>query len=190
MNWLDGLPVWGLGLAIFCLRIIDVSIGTVRTIAVVQGRTRLSVVLGFFEVLIWMVAVSKVFEHAASEPFVLVCYAGGFATGNAVGIFLERQLALGAVILRLVTHISVDEMKEVLRHRSMRLMTFPGQDGNTAVTLLYAVCKRRDVPELIAMARAHDPDIYFAVDTIKESSVLLARPSPSATGWRAVKKFK
>lgn len=190
MNWLDSLPIWGLGIAIFFLRILDVSIGTIRTITVVQGRTRLSVMLGFFEVLIWMTAVSKVFQYASTQPYILLCYASGFATGNAVGILIERRLALGAVILRLVTHIPVNEMENALRPRSMQIICFPGRDGDREVTLLYVVCKRRDVPDLIELARGHDDGIFFAVDPIKESSVLLPRTLPSATGWRAVQKMK
>jgi len=68
----------------FGIRIVNVSIGTLRTITVVQGRLKLSVVLGFFEVLIWITALSQVLVGASTNPVLILAYAGGFAGGNAV----------------------------------------------------------------------------------------------------------
>ena len=190
MLWLDQLPVWGLGLAIFLLRIIDVSLGTIRTIAVVEGRTKLSVILGFFEVLVWVTAVAKVFQYVATEPIVLLCYASGFAAGNAVGILLERRLAMGLVILRIVTAIPTSEMAAALRDTAMRVITFQGREGPSPVTLLYAVSRRKDVRTLLALAREHDDELFFAVDSVRESNALATQPFPGPTGWRAVTKKK
>jgi len=70
-------------------RILDVSLGTLRTVSVVRGRVVLAAVLGFFEVTIWVVAVSKVIT-SFDNPFNVLGYATGFALGNAVGILIER----------------------------------------------------------------------------------------------------
>ena len=86
------LPAWALAGTIFLLRIIDVSLGTMRTITVVNGRLRLSVALGFFEVLVWVTAVSQVILRLRDHPILVLAYAAGFAAGNAVGILLERKL--------------------------------------------------------------------------------------------------
>ena len=97
------LPVWALAACIFLLRVADVSLGTVRTIVVVHGRIRLSVLLGFVEVLVWITAVSQVILRLRESPVLVVAYAAGFATGNAVGILLERRLALGHCVVRMIS---------------------------------------------------------------------------------------
>ena len=68
MHFITDLPIWALALLIFCLRIGDVSIGTMRTIAVVNGRVKLSVLLGFFEVIIWILAIGSVIQRIAEHP--------------------------------------------------------------------------------------------------------------------------
>ena len=105
---LDTLPVWALALVIFTLRVVDVSLGTCRTIAVVQGRMKVSVLLGFIEVLVWVTTVTHVIQKAADNGWLLLAYAAGFAFGNAAGIALERRLAMGSVILRIVSHDAGD----------------------------------------------------------------------------------
>ena len=186
MPLLDSLPVWGLALLIFFLRIVDVSMGTCRTLAVVQGRIGVSVALGFVEVLIWITTVSQVFQKAAGNPFLLIAYAGGFACGNGVGIALERRLAMGSVILRIVSHDAGDELVSTLRKHSPRVLTFEGSDEDHAVTLMYIAARRRQVRRLIAIAREVDPDLYYAVDPLRDSNWVLAQPIPAPSGWRAV----
>lgn len=192
MTWLDGLPVWGLAIAIFLLRIVDVSVGTVRTIAVVQGRVFLSVCLGFIEILVWVTVVAQVFQHAAHNSIVLLAYAAGFAAGNAVGIAIERMLALGTVILRIVSVSAGPRLAELLRQKVRRVYVFEGHevhDTQRPMMLLYVVVKRREAKDLINLSRSIDPDLFFAVDPVRESSALLT-PLPNATGWRNVFKMK
>jgi hypothetical protein len=85
MDLLATATTWQVCIAIFLLRIVDVSIGTIRTIAVVRGRPSVAVVLGFFEVLVWLLAISQVLARVMQEPIVALSYAGGFAAGNGVG---------------------------------------------------------------------------------------------------------
>ena len=87
----------------FCARIVDVSIGTVRTIVTVQGRTRLAFALGFMEVTLWVTIISMIVAKIHTAPLLAVFYGLGFATGNVVGIALERKIALGHLALRVFT---------------------------------------------------------------------------------------
>jgi uncharacterized protein YebE (UPF0316 family) len=50
----------GNALLIFSLRLIDVSMGTVRMIMVMRGMRKWAALIGFLEVSIWVVAVSRV----------------------------------------------------------------------------------------------------------------------------------
>ncbi len=190
MGAMEDWPVWAMAVAIFLLRIGDVSIGTMRTISVIQGRIPLSVGLGFLEVLVWVSTVSQVLNRATESPVLLLAYASGFAAGNGVGVLLERRLALGAVIVRIVSAAPASQLAELLRQHGQHVFQFDGREGDQPVTLSYVIVRRRDAPDIVQRARGIDPELFFAVDPLRESSALLQSPLPGPTGWRAVMKKK
>ncbi|MHC2069208.1 DUF2179 domain-containing protein [Bremerella sp. T1] len=190
MEWLSELSPWVLALLIFLVRVVDVSIGTLRTICVVQGRMALSVVLGFFEVLIWIAALSQVIIGVSDSPMLMVAYAGGFALGNAVGIGLERKLALGSVVVRIIAQEEDSEIVYALRDRGFRATTFEGEGVEGPVDLIYVRCDRRKVANLLKIAKAIKPNIFYTVEPVQEQSERFAEPLPHPTGWRSVLKMK
>ncbi len=187
LDFLNDMPVWMMAVAIFCLRVVDVSLGTVRTISVVQGRTVLSVGLGFVEVLVWIFAVSQVIARIREHPVLMLAFAGGFAAGNAVGIALERRLALGNSVVRMISSRHAATIAAELREAGQRVTTFEGQGRDGTRTLLYIVCPRRNVPKVLAIARGIEPEIVHVVESATDTS---SGPLPHPTGWRAVWKKK
>ncbi len=187
MNWLDGLPTWGLAALIFSLRVVDVSMGTLRTLAVVQGRLQLSVVLGFFEVLVWVTAIAQVIPRLQTDPLVGLAYAAGFATGNAVGILLERRLAFGEVSVNIISPRAGEAVAQHLRRSGQRLTTFEGGGIEGPVTMIYTTTSRRGLRWLLDQARTIDPHIFYTVEPLREGGSSTARqPLPRATGWRGL----
>ena len=180
-------PVWALALFIFCLRICDVSFGTLRTISVVNGRLRLSVVLGFFEILIWVTAISQVILRVREHPALMFAYAAGFAAGNAMGITIEKKLALGRSVVRVISEKG-EGIAEVLARFGHVLGVFESELSGSRTRLVFATLARRDLPRAVAEARAVDPGLFYVVERFSETSYL--SPLPSATGWRAVLKRK
>lgn len=183
------LPIWALALLIFAVRIVDVSLGTLRTISVIQGRLALSVVLGFFEVLVWIGALSRVIS-VSDSPVLMIAYAGGFAAGNAVGIALDRRLALGAVVVRIISPNTGVEIVQALRNAGYRATTFHGTGRDGPVTLIYVMCRRRQLASLLQVARRQQPDLFYTVEPVQQQSERLAEALPYPTGWRAVFKKK
>lgn len=185
---LQTLPVAVVAALIFLLRVSDVCLGTIRTISTMHGRIRLAVTLGFFEVLIWVTAVSQVIVRLDESPWLVLAYAGGFATGNAVGILLERRLPVGVSVLRLVSDRPPDELVPVVRPLAHHVSAFAGTSDGSPCTLLYATCRRRQAPHLIAAARRVDPDVFYVIERFSVTSPFAATPEP--TGWRAIFKKK
>lgn len=174
---------------IFIARVADVSMGTLRTAWIVQGRRVSSFVLGFFEVLIWVVAVSQVIGNL-DKPLYAIFYAGGFASGNYLGITLERKLAYGQQSVRIFTRLG-KEMAETFRAAGFGVTVFHGDGRDSEVDMCYIETRRRAVGRLVAQARLIDPVCYYVVDDVQFSSTAAARRSPAQpTGWRAVKKKK
>ena len=189
MVFLDTLPVWVVGIAIFFLRIGDVSLGTIRTIAVIQGRTRFAVTLGFFEVLIWVVAVAQVVSRLGTDPWIAPFYAAGYAAGVGVGMLIERRVSMGRFLIRIITHSKAAEVTAVAGTRGKVLATFPGQTPAGPVNLVFISAMGKRVPGIIADAKDVDPDMFYTVESAASWSENV-QPLAADGGWRAFMKRK
>jgi uncharacterized protein YebE (UPF0316 family) len=187
MNFIADLSLPALAVFVFCLRIGDVSIGTMRTIAVVNARVGLSVLLGFFEVLIWVTAVSSVILRIQESPLLAVAYAGGFATGNGVGILLERRLAFGQCALRMITRRGT-EIENLGQEFGKVVGSFQTHPPESDKNLIMVILNRRDLTALLRRAQSIDPEVFWVVERFAETSRLTPLPRPG--GWRAVAKMK
>lgn len=174
-------------LLIVAARITDVSLGTIRTINVVQGRRTLALVLGFFEVLIWVFVVSTVIEKI-SDPAYAVAYALGFALGNYVGMTIERRLALGRQVVRIFTRLG-PELAAAQRERGFRVTQFDGYGRDGPVQEIFIEIGRRDAAKVVAHAREIDPTCYYMVDDVREVSSTSAQ-ARAAGDWLVVLKKK
>jgi len=179
-----------LGLLVFAARVGDVALGTLRTLAIVQGRTRLSFVLGFVEVGMWLVVIAAVLDKVSHKPVLGAFYALGFATGNIVGIKLEQRIALGDVVLRVICATCGPRLAERIRAAGFGVTTFAGEGLHGPVTMLFVVCRRRDLKPILRLVDEVAPDAFFTTEPV--GNVLrLNRPGErTATGWRAVLKKK
>ncbi|UCD74165.1 MAG: hypothetical protein JSV91_10280 [Phycisphaerales bacterium] len=175
---------------IFLARVADVSMGTLRTAWIVQGRRTLAFFLGFFEVLIWLVAVSSVIRNISDNWWYAIFYALGFATGNYVGITLEQKLAYGEQTVRIFTQMG-REMADAFRAAGFGVTVFRGQGRDSEVDMCFIETRRRAVGRLLAQARLMDPQCYYIVDDVQVASTAPSRRAPSSpTGWRAIRKKK
>jgi uncharacterized protein YebE (UPF0316 family) len=183
------LPIGPLAGLIFVLRVLDVTLGTVRTISIVEGRIKSAVLLGFVEVVIWITAISQVMVRIHESPLIALAFAGGFATGNAVGLWVEGLLARGEVILRIIATRDGERIASQLRGQADNVTTFSGNGQDGAVTLVYVYCQRRRAREMLRQAQVINADLAFVLERANSwgsGRHLVAHP----TGWRAVFKRK
>jgi len=189
MDFLNTLPIWALGIGIFLCRIIDVPLGTFRTISVVQGQVQLAVALGFFEVFIWVMAISGVVARIGQSPLLALFYAAGFAAGNAVGINIERRFARGLFAIRIISTARAKEIADALHSPNRVLATLPGESPAGPINLVYVTTPLRKLSEVIETARKVDPGIFYLVERAQVWSDNLL-PTHNPTGWRAILKKK
>lgn len=153
---------WYLPFLIFLARIGDVSIGTVRTILVISGRPYISAVLGFFEVIIWVLAVGGVITNL-TNPFALLGYAGGFAAGVVVGMAIENRIALGYRIVRVISADLAINLSHQLRELGYRVTRLDGHGRSGPVEFAFMVIRRRELPGLRRAIAKIDPNSYVSV---------------------------
>jgi uncharacterized protein YebE (UPF0316 family) len=162
-------------------------------VSIVKGHITLSVVLGFLEVMIWIVAISQVIARLQESWFLALSWAGGFAAGNAVGILVERRLALGTSVVRILSGTKGAEIAMALDQQGHVATTFNGESAGEPVTLVYAMAPRRHVRSIIQAARHLDPDLVYVSEPAHDSNCgvrLRLRPITHPTGWRATFKKK
>lgn len=179
------------GFIIMFARILDVSMGTLRTIVTVQGRMVLAFILGFVEITIWVTVVGAVITQIKDSPLLILFYALGYALGNVVGIMAERKLALGSIVLRLIT---TDDRKEkiiqALKDQFLNITCFAGMGSRGPVTEIYTVCSRKELKDLQPILKKVDPDAFYVTEPVRDVSRMLRPMHTPATGWRAVLKKK
>lgn len=172
------------GLAIFTARIFDVSIGTVRTIVTVQGRTAMAFFLAVFEVTIWITVVSAVINQVNEMPALIIFYSLGYATGNVVGIIVEKRLAFGVIILKIFSLTSGYEMAKSFRDTGQPVTVFSGEGKNGPVLELYLACRRRDLKWMIPKVYTIDKNAFYVIEQARDVSRVLRPVMSPLGGWR------
>lgn len=148
---------------VFLLRATDVSMATMRMLLIVRGQRVLAPLIGFFEILIWVVAIGIVVQHLDS-PLHVIGYASGFAFGNYLGLRLEERLALGLATVRTVVRQGGAELAATLREAGLGVTETPGRGKDGDVEVLYSVIPRREVTHALALIDAGAPDSFVVVD--------------------------
>jgi uncharacterized protein YebE (UPF0316 family) len=122
------------------------------------------VLLGFFEVLVWIMVVAQVVTRMGTEPWLVPFYAGGYAAGVGVGMLIERRLSRGRYLIRLITRSRAAELVTAVGTRGRVLGSFPGATPEGTATLIFASAIGNRVPEVIEAVRAADPDVFYTVE--------------------------
>lgn len=162
-NWLI-LP-----LLIFISRLADVSLATLRHIFVSKGFKKLVPVLGFFEVLIWLIAIRQVFSNL-NNIACFIAWAGGFSAGTYLGMYIEEKLALGMQIIRIITNENTDKLVEAFKKCNQGITIVDGQGAIGKVKLIYTLVKRTNKSEIIKLIHENTPDAFYSVEDVKSSS--------------------
>ncbi|MCB9211288.1 MAG: DUF2179 domain-containing protein [Ignavibacteriales bacterium] len=131
-------------LLIMVLRMADVSLGTFRTIMVVQGKKYLAASIGFFEVLIWIFAMRYIFQNL-DNTYNMLGYAVGFSLGNILGITLEEKVALGYVQVNIISLHFADKIADELRKAKFGVTILPAEGGTGGMSLIVILIRRKDL---------------------------------------------
>jgi len=151
---------------IFLSRIVDVSIGTIRIIMLSKGQKIVAPVLGFFEILIWLIAISRIFENL-DNWLCYVAYAAGFAAGNFTGLKIEEKLAVGIVRIQIVTRKEATSLISVLKESGYGITHLKARGAAENVSIIYTVLKRTDVPLAEDIIREFNPNAFYSVEDVK-----------------------
>jgi len=155
-----------LPLLIFLARVSDVTIGTIRLIFVAKGFKLLSPILGFFEVLIYIITMTQILSDM-TNAWLYIAYAAGFAAGNYVGICIEEKLSIGKVIIRIITQKDSKKLIQNLRDENYHLTIIDGRGRKGKVKLIFSVIKKKSLKKIIAIINETNPKAFYSIEDIR-----------------------
>ena len=171
----SSLPLVLGALLIFSMRIADVSIGTMRVIVLVRGQRVLAGALGFFESLIWLLATAQVITNLDS-PLKIVAFCGGYAAGTMVGSTVERWIALGKSLVRIVTPAGSPSVAEALREEGFYATVVEAEGRDGGVRIAFSIVPRKAVARVFRLVRETAPNAFV---TVEEARTVNMSPAPS-----------
>lgn len=169
---------------IFCARVLDVSINTIRIIYVMAGKKYMATVLGFFESLIWLVAIRQIFNHL-DNVYSYIAYPAGFAVGILVGMKIEEKIALGKLIIRIISKENIAPFKQFLVDKDLRYSMIKSEGTTGEESILFTVIKREQLEEIETALRKTIPNAFYTVESVKaasETGLLSEKPSRRGLG--------
>jgi uncharacterized protein YebE (UPF0316 family) len=152
---------------LICLsRMCDVTLGTLRHIFMHKGLKKLVPLLGFFEVLIWLVVISRVMKNLDNW----MCYigwAGGFSCGTLLGMYLEEKLALGLQVIRIITNQDCTSLLIALKASRHGITSVDAQGAMGPVKMIFTIVQRKQVRDIEQLISLHNPSAFYSVEEIK-----------------------
>ena len=162
---------------IFIARIADVSIGTIRLIFISRGLKYLAPVVGFFEILIWLLAIGQIMKNL-SNPVCYIAYAGGFAMGNFVGMCIAEKLSLGVVLVRVVTKKDAAELVAYLKSADYGVTSVDGHGASGQVRVVFTIVPRREVQGVVNLINKFNPKAFYSIEEVSfvKKGIFPAKP--------------
>ncbi|MCF7955229.1 MAG: DUF2179 domain-containing protein [Phycisphaerae bacterium] len=150
---------------IFLARIADVSIGTIRLIFVSRGLKYLAPLVGFLEVLIWLLAIGQIMNNL-SNPVCYIAYAGGFAMGNFIGMWIAEKLSLGVVLIRVITNKDATELINCLKSDEYGVTCVEGRGRIGKVQVVFTIVPRCEVKSVINLVKTFNPKAFYTIEEV------------------------
>ncbi len=147
-------------------KIIDVSLGTLRIILISKGAKKIAPLLGFIEVLIWIVTIGQVMKNL-TNPVNYFAYALGFAMGNYVGILIDQKLALGSVLIRVITRREASELITYLQSNDFGVTVIPAEGSTGPVHLIFTVIKRSSLNQVVEIIQKFNPKAFYSIEDVR-----------------------
>ena len=158
-----------LPLLIFIARMCDVTLGTLRNVFISKGFRNIVPILGFFEVTIWLISIRQIMRHL-DNPVCFIAFAGGFAMGTYVGLFIEKRLAIGMQVLRIIINQNAAPLIDILQKANFGVTIIDGHGAKGPVKIILTIIKRRDIEFVRRLIHQTNPQAFYSIEDIRVAS--------------------
>ena len=154
-----------LPLGIFLARTIDTSLGTLRIVLIGRGARKAVRVVGFVEVLLWVIAIGQIIQNLNNWAGYLA-WALGYTAGSVIGFAIEDKLALGKHQLRIITSQPIEAFLEALKKINQGFTVFDGMGANGPVKQIFCILNRQNNEEITTLVNKHIPTSFVSVSDV------------------------
>jgi uncharacterized protein YebE (UPF0316 family) len=158
---------WWLPILIYLAETLVVTSSTLRSIFVARGLKPLAALSGLIEATIWLFAIGQVVSNLTHIPC-SIAYALGFVTGNFLGMTIEEKLAIGTLVVRIITTKKEDQLIERLNHADFGVTCVDAAGATGPVKVIFTIVKRKQLDEVVEMLRQHDPHLFYTVEDVRD----------------------
>lgn len=159
--------VWTL--AIFFARLTDVSMGTVRQILIIRGRRGIASISAFFEIIVWILAISRVITQL-DKVYYIFAFALGFASGNYLGSYIEERIALGYMFAYIVPKKRSNNLAQKLRKAGFGVTVIHGTGLKGPEPVYNMLFKRKDTQRLLRIIKKYDRNAFYTLIDVRAES--------------------
>lgn len=154
---------------IFLVRILDVSLGTVRTILTIKGKNLQASLVGFFEVLVWFLIVKEALNTDINSIWIAISYAGGFATGTFIGGFISDHFITGNLAVQVITSSQNDDIVKIIREHGygVSVIEAKGHDKKNGKYMLFIEINKKRLNQLKNLINTLDEKAFIVVNETK-----------------------
>ncbi|MFN6945064.1 MAG: DUF2179 domain-containing protein [Cytophagaceae bacterium] len=174
IDWFAGIV---LPLMIFLSRVVDVSMSTIRIMFVWAGNKWFATLLGFFEALIWIVAIGQIMKDI-TNVYSYVAYAGGFATGTYLGMYIEQRLAFGKVVVRVITKRKASELILFLKNSNFGVTSLEAEGHESKVNIIYTIIQRSQLEKVVGIIKNYNPRAFYTIENVRYVSEIQEKGTP------------
>lgn len=152
---------------IFFARILDVSLGTTRTLFTVKGKTLIASLIGFIEICIWFSIVREALNTDETNLWIMISYAAGYATGTYIGGKVSGRLIKTNFSVQVIT--SNLKLAELLRKEgyAVSLINIQGQEEATEKYMLFIEIRNKNLEHLKEFIHEKDEKAFVVVNETK-----------------------
>jgi uncharacterized protein YebE (UPF0316 family) len=116
-----------------------------------------------------LLAIGQIFQNM-SNPMSYLAYAAGFGMGTYVGMYFEEKLALGRVLVRIITPTPNPDLMEYMKAQDFRFTTVGAEGRYGKVQLTFTVMKRDSLTKFIEKVKSLDEKAFYTIESVKRVS--------------------
>ena len=155
----------GTAILIFLVRVLSITMDTLRFMLTMRGKRGIAWILGFLESVLFVITVGVVLNDMSNFLYI-IGYAAGFATGNVVGMYIERKLAVGYSHISVISKFKGAEVAKALRDNDFAVTEIPAQGKDGPVCISDLSVRRKDVAGIEKIVQDTDPEAFVTIEDV------------------------
>ncbi len=152
---------------IFFARLIDVSLGTFRTINTVKGRDLVAALIGIVEVTVWFLVVKEALNVENNSIWIVVSYALGFSVGTYIGGKISKRFIKSNLEVQVIMSNKDDDIVNKIRSKGYGVTAIEVKGAKDSKYMLYIQIRNNSLESLKTLIRKLDSKAFIVVNETK-----------------------